>query len=424
MPSETQPGLMRLGDVCEIFDGPHATPKKIEEGPFFLSISSLDNGRLDLSRSAHLSEEDFAKWTRRVTPREGDVVFSYETRLGEAALVPAGLRCCLGRRMGLLRPKAGELLPRFLLYAFLAPRFQRVITERQVSGSTVPRILLTEMGDYPIEVPPLDDQRRTVEVLGSLDEKVESNERLASLLEETAATLFRARFVDFVGVSDLIETEIGPIPAGWRMASLSDLISVTRGISYKSADFGESEVALVGLKAIQRGGGYTSRGIRSYTGPFKKEHVLATGDILVAHTDLTQGAAVLGAPARVPSWEAHTRLVPSLDLAIVRPREGVATGEYLLGVLSTEAFKNHARARSSGTTVLHLARGAVGEFPMAVPPASEITEYTSQVRPILQMADALRGEAQTLAALRDGLLPRLISGQGLRESLPAPVEIA
>ena len=76
-----------LDELVDIFDGPHATPKKIDDGPIFLGISSLKNGRLDLSDIAHVSEHDFTKWTRRVTPREGDVVFSYETRLGEAAQI-------------------------------------------------------------------------------------------------------------------------------------------------------------------------------------------------------------------------------------------------------------------------------------------------------------------------------------------------
>lgn len=403
--------IARLGDLCDIFDGPHATPTKTHDGPVFLSISSLVDGRLDLSQSACLSETDFKKWTRRVTPAEGDVVFSYETRLGQAAAVPNGLRCCLGRRMGLLRPKTTELLPRFLLYAYLAPEFQRVITERQVSGSTVPRILLTEMGDFPLRVPPLREQRRIAGLIGALDDKIESNRRLATLLEETAAALFRARFVDFVGVTDLVDSEIGRRPAAWAVRPLSELTLIVRGISYRSADFGPSEVALIGLKAIQRGGGYVSRGLREYAGPFREEHLLSPGDILVAHTDLTQAADVLGAAARVPTWEPHAKLVPTLDLAIVRPRSGLITEEFLLGVLGSAAFRSHARAHSSGTTVLHLPREAVGAFLLAVPPHEQIEQYTAEVRPMLLLADSLQGESRTLADLRDSLLPKLVSGQ-------------
>ena len=132
-----------LGEIVEIFDGPHATPKKAERGPIFLGISNLVSGRVDLAKTEHLSEEDYSRWTRRVTPRSGDVVFSYETRLGEAALIPTDLRCCLGRRMGLLRPKGGKVDSCFLLYAFLGTRFQETLRSRTVHGSTV--------GSYPVE---------------------------------------------------------------------------------------------------------------------------------------------------------------------------------------------------------------------------------------------------------------------------------
>src|SRR5882724_12034183 len=97
--------LVPIGSVClGVFDGPHATPPKATAGPVFLGISNLSNGRIDLSATEYIDEKFFAKWTRRVVPAAGDLVFSYETRIGEGSLIPQGLNCCLGRRMALARP--------------------------------------------------------------------------------------------------------------------------------------------------------------------------------------------------------------------------------------------------------------------------------------------------------------------------------
>ncbi len=187
-----------LGEFVEIYDGPHATPKKTASGPVFLGISNLNNGRLNLAQTNHLSEVDFKRWTRRVTPQKDDIVFSYETRLGEAALIPPNLRCCLGRRMGLLRPKRDNIDSRFLLYAFLGKRFQETLRSRTVHGSTVDRILLTEMGSFPIELPlDIEEQRAIAHVLGTLDDKIELNRRMNQTLEEMARALFKSWFVDF-----------------------------------------------------------------------------------------------------------------------------------------------------------------------------------------------------------------------------------
>ena len=204
--------IVRIGDIAEVFDGPHATPKKIDVGPFFLSISSLENGQLDLSKSAHISDEQFEKWTRRVTPREGDVLFSYETRLGEAALMPGGIKACLGRRMGLLRPKRNRVLPEYLLYAYLSPEFQKQIKRRTNHGATVERISLKELPDFEIRVPSIEEQQKVVQVIKAFPRKLEVNQQTNQTLEQMAQALFKSWFVDFDPVVDNALAAGNPIP--------------------------------------------------------------------------------------------------------------------------------------------------------------------------------------------------------------------
>ena len=213
-----------LGKVTGIYDGPHATPAKTQDGPWYLSISSLVDGRLDLSQSAHISEEDFKIWTKRVKPEAGDVVFSYETRLGEAALMPDGLRCALGRRMGLLRPDRSRIDPQFLAYAYLGPEFQHAICIRISHGSTVNRILLTEMGDFPIRLPPLSEQRKIAQILGTWDEAITLIERRIEAARQRKKGLMqrlltgRVRFPQFAGRK-------------WQEVQLGNLAEVKRGAS-------------------------------------------------------------------------------------------------------------------------------------------------------------------------------------------------
>lgn len=178
-----------LGDIADVFDGPHATPKKTSEGAWFLSISSLNKGHLVLGHSACVSEEDYRRWTRRVAPRSGDVLFSYETRLGEAALMPSGIRACLGRRMALLRPRTGRVGPQTLLCAFLADEFQETIQRRAVRGATVDRIPLKDLPTWPIEVPSEHDAARFEKLAAALYDVAVSKDRERDLLERARDTL-------------------------------------------------------------------------------------------------------------------------------------------------------------------------------------------------------------------------------------------
>lgn len=158
-----------IGEIAEVFDGPHATPRKTAIGPWYLSISSLENGRFNLASSAHIGEDQYDTWIRRVAPRLGDTMFSYETRLGQAAYWDRNERAALGRRMGLLRPKESEIDPRFLTLVYLGPEFQSLIRAKTQAGGTVDRIPIANMANWPISIPSIPEQRRIVARLGKFD---------------------------------------------------------------------------------------------------------------------------------------------------------------------------------------------------------------------------------------------------------------
>jgi type I restriction enzyme S subunit len=136
--------------VGEVFDGPHATPKEADEGNIFLGIKNMTGSSLDLSHVKLICTDDWSQWTRRVEPRAEDIVFTYEAALGLFAVIPDGLKCCLGRRMALIRSKVWNGTPYFWFHQFIAKPFQKVIEERSIHGATVNRTPLTEFPGYPI----------------------------------------------------------------------------------------------------------------------------------------------------------------------------------------------------------------------------------------------------------------------------------
>ena len=147
--------VKRVRDVVEeVFDGPHATPPNAVEGPIFLGIKNLTGSALDLSNVRHISESDWPRWTRRVTPRPLDIVFSYEATLGFFALIPPALRCCLGRRLALIRPRATNGHAHFWFHQFIGPNFQQYLTQHSVQGATVDRIPLIQFPNYSVLNPP------------------------------------------------------------------------------------------------------------------------------------------------------------------------------------------------------------------------------------------------------------------------------
>lgn len=263
-----------------------------------------------------------------------------------------------------------------------------------LSGSVQPKLSLGNLKRLEISVPYARERREIAKRLGALDDKIESNLSSIQIQHE----LLSLEFQRILSGSDKV------------YVPLNDIAQLAKGVSYKSVDLMPSATALVTLKSIDRNGGYKADGLKPYVGPYKPTQLVKPGEIVVAQTDLTQGAEVVGRAVRVPGSPHVGTLVASLDLVIARPKGNISS-EYLLGVLTHEPFRQHCRNRTNGTTVLHLASDAIPTYlaPMVHPDAQEsFAQYSSSVHALI---DSLTLENSTLFALRDSLLPEMLSGR-------------
>ena len=142
----------------------------------YLGIKNITNdGQLDFSDIRHVSEQEFPKWTRRVTPQSGDVVFTYEATLHRYALIPEGFRGCLGRRVALIRPDFSHVDSRYLLYYFLSQDWRGIVESNVISGATVDRIPLEKFPYFPASLPNLAIQKEIASILSTYDDLIENN---------------------------------------------------------------------------------------------------------------------------------------------------------------------------------------------------------------------------------------------------------
>jgi len=179
-----------VGDVVEgIYDGPHATPPESDEGPVFLGIKNLTGTGLDFGEVRHIAESDFGQWTRRVLPAAGDIVFSYEATLGFFALVPPGLRCCLGRRLALIRPRSNAADGHFFFHQFIAAPFQRLLERHTIQGATVNRIALKHFPSYLVMDPPSEVKAAFDATVAPIWARIHANQAQAQSLTEIRDTL-------------------------------------------------------------------------------------------------------------------------------------------------------------------------------------------------------------------------------------------
>lgn len=222
---------VKISEVYEgLYDGPHATPPDSYEGAVFLGISNITkNGHIDLSNIKHINEKDLPKWTKRVTPKTGDIVFSYEATLNLYAIIPEGFWGCLGRRMALIRPDETKAHGKYLYYYFFSEEWRATVAQNTITGATVDRIPIAKFPDFPITLPSLDKQHKIAEILSAYDNLIENNQKQIKLLEEIAQRLYKEWFIDLHFPGYEVVPIIDGVPDGWKKDKAENFFDITIG---------------------------------------------------------------------------------------------------------------------------------------------------------------------------------------------------
>jgi type I restriction enzyme S subunit len=268
-----------------------------------------------------------------------------------------------------------------------------------------------------ITLPPASEQRAIAHVLGTLDDKIELNRRMSETLEAMARALFSSWLVDFdpvrakaegrdPGLPEAIAAlfpdaltehpDLGEIPEGWDPGTLGDVADhPRRGVQPEQIAPSTPYIALEHMprRSIALGDWGTADGLASNKFEFKRGEILFGKLRPYFHK---VGVAPLDG-------------VCSTDIVVVKPKTDVWFG-LVLGHTSSVAFVDYTNAGSTGTKMPRTSWGEMARYPITVPPREVAQAFTARLRPIVDRIMSFTHETRTLAALRDALLPKLISG--------------
>lgn len=204
-----------------------------------------------------------------------------------------------------------------------------------------------------------------VDILGSIDEKIEFFDKQIHLLEKQGQLLYQDVFE-----SSEVETE---------KVNLSKIATFQNGYSYSGEELCETSIdCLATIKNFDRQGGFKIEGFKpiKVVGKIKPEMYAEIGDLLVAHTDLTQNADIIGNPALLLNTSTYKHVVISMDL--VKVKSNTLSNELLYYILKSDKFKGHALGYCSGTTVLHLNKKALQEYAFDMPIDKEVVSQLEE----------------------------------------------
>ena len=369
----------------------------------YLRITDInDDGSLNYSGLKSVDDPEASKYLLQ----EGDIVFartgnstgrSYYYEPSDGQFVFAGFLIKFS-----LDPT--KVNPRFLKYYTHSKMYYEWVQSFD-TGATRGNINAQTFGSMEINLPPREVQDRLVEILRSIDDKIKLNNRINHNLEEQARALYKSWFVDFEPFKggNFVDSELGLIPEGWRVGTLSELGDIVAGgtpSKTKPEYFTNNGISWLTPKDLSvKCNKFTARGEIDITEDGYKN---SSTKLMPRGSVLFSSRAPIGyisiAKGDICTNQGFKSVVPTYA--------GTAYLYYWL-CENTEAIE----AQASGSTFKEASGSLMRSFPALVPEKSVIDSFEKELSPILNEQEVLEEEINHAEQIRDSLLPRLMSGE-------------
>ena len=364
----------------------------------YLRITDInDDGSLNFSDLKSVDAEDAEKYILK----ENDIVFartgnstgrSYFYEKQHGTFVYAGFLIKFS-----LDPH--KVNPRILkYYTHSKPYFDWVNSFD--TGGTRGNINAKTYGDMAIELPSRKVQDNIVSILSSLDRKIELNNKINADLEEMAQAIFKNWFVDFEPFKDgkFVESELGMIPEGWKVGTLTDIASYLNGLAMQKFPPENKNESLPVLKIKELGQGFCNMDSDRCSSNIKNEYKIHNGDVIFSWSGTLLVDIWCGGDCGLNQ---HLFKVTSNDYP-----------KWFYYYWTKYHLKEFIHiAKDKAVTMGHIKRGHLEEALVVIPDTKSLSKANELYIPLLENIISLRLESSRLSALRDTLLPKLMSGE-------------
>lgn len=289
---------------------------------------------------------------------------------------------------------------KFVYYFVTSPWFREIAIKSMVGSSGRQRVQQSVLENLEVTLPPLEEQRRIAGILGSLDDKIELNRRINANLEAQAQALFRSWFVDFEPFRDgpFVDSELGKIPQGWKVETLSNLATVIKkGITPSNSET------------------YSHYSIPAYDDAHFPEK--QSGETIKSGKYIVYNNSILLSklnPRIKRLWfikTAEENAICSTEFIPIQTKDTELIS-FVFYLIDSDIFYQQALSLVNGATGSHQRFHAedIMQIPFAWNKDAAI-DFAQKANYILQKIEDNIRENQTLSALRDTMLPKLMAGE-------------
>ena len=389
-------------DFCiKVTDGTHDSPKPKDSGHYLITSKHLKDNCIDFSSAYRISEEDYQKIIKRSNVVQHDILFSMIGTIGNIVRITAPIVDFAVKNMAIFKMGGNELKSKWLYYWLQSPSAKEYIASR-LAGSTQAYLTLDSIRQYPISSPSEVEMKKIVDILQSIDDKIELNKRINHNLEELAQALYKSWFVDFEPFKGgkFVDSELGLIPEGWDAKPLSSICHIEK----KTINPQKHSTCL-----------FTHYSIPAYDNSELPE--LQKGSDILSNKYIISDYTILFSklnPRIKRIWnvyQSEPNPICSTEFVVYKPMD-IDTYPFLYSFITGDVFYNNIMSKVNGATGSHQRFHPEDTLDILVPYHIDCYRLYSQlVLPIIQQIDENKRENHYFASLRDSLLPKLMSGE-------------
>lgn len=389
----------------------------------FIKSESLSyDGLVDPSKFAFISSNTHEKLKRSII-EENDILYSIAgMNLGKCASIERNnLPANTNQAVAIIRVDEQRAHSKYIEFFLRNRSFVRNILAG-VAQSAQPNVNLAEIGKFQIMLPSLSEQKAIASVLGALDDKIKNNRQMNETLEEMARAIFKSWFVDFDPVhakaagnapahmdaetATLFPSSFGDdgLPVGWINKTLGDFIEIQNGYAFKSKDWTDEGIPVVKIGSVKPSIVDLSNCsfVSAEVAEQKRNFQLKVGDILIGLT------GYVGEVGRVPPADKMPMLNQRVGRVVFK-RESFEP--FVYAAMRLPEFKSFAESQSHGSAQANVSTKQLQEYPVVVADNLLIQKFNEVLESYFEKILTNSAENQTLAELRDNLLPKLMSGE-------------
>jgi type I restriction enzyme S subunit len=382
-----------LNEITKVYDGTHQTPKYVEKGIPFYSVEHVTAN--DFSKTKFVSKEVFIKENQRVKLEKGDILMTRIGDVGTVKYIDWDVNASFYVSLALIKQQE-TFNGKYIAHFIESRAFKKELWKRIIHTAFPRKINLGEIGKCLVVLPPLPEQQKIAEILGTVDAKIEVIDQQITETQELKKGLMQRLLTKGIGHTEFKDSPLGEIPKSWEISKLRDVAEFSNGKGHEKSIDENGRYIVVNSKFIS-----TEGEVKKFSN--QNLSPLRENDITMVMSDIPNGKAI----AKCFIIDENERYTLNQRICSIQVNDKCHY-KYLYYVMNRNRYY---LAFDNGVSQTNLRKDEVLDCPIQLPPLQEQQKIAKMLSTVDDKIEVLTEGKINYQELKKGLMQQLLTGK-------------